>query len=983
MKKAVCLVLVYLFIVISVLSDLSEAYAEGNNFSIISITPSNWTEYFSVERYDHYKTTLLDEFSNDSDALTKIFSGLDSMIMPPTIEMVYRLVLKDAYRERLAPGTSYLSFTFSYQQCFGEFYADTTKKIFQDNGDYQASLSGETNISIALTSPYQEESDDNVIVSTINTLTQVKEAGKCLGFVYNDFRATKVSGTLSLISERSSIPPMPKSSGIYTPPVSAEENSMQSSIPYNNTEKYVANTKNDALIKEIELSTPGTKSTIRYEYQYKEEKLFGAVVGPRVNSLNGYTSKEITYSDTGSVTREKVFCGNSVLCIKEYNSNGYLVELRFPGGEGNSQSFLYFENGELLLEEFRENSGVIDKLFYTRPGTDLSITVVRGQTAYFTYNRNNQLIQVLIKDESGKQIDRYYYAYDVFGIRYQIETYDGEISASYDMNGMLAELTYTWFVSYRDANVSTKKVFEYDDSGHFNKIRTIENGYEYERLEEQFAFANTGYQISGQRKSYVEYGVDGRTSAAQFFPREREEFSYEGSRLSEYRSRLAGSLWYEWVITYNEYNEPAPMSTLKPSPSSENPKITNPDASFYPEDRTLVDNFQVTVFVKDAAMTVVIKNLDLKDSYQVKKVGTEDSFGFAYVWEIVFSDGIYQYWLGTQIEDYIDGTVSLDGLEGKLFRSDTEGKTFTEQGKIKMTREGNSLRWTLTPKLTKEISDISGIQKIRVNVRGQGIESIDVTYPVLENNSLDQQSDLFISSLSVGDSYSGKSDSVYVYAFERFCSDNREEARLLFEVSAKRGDARAQFMLGAYYADYYTAEEAKDFLELSAAQQYAPAIYELGVFYEQGTGVKKDMEQANRLFTQAATMLYKEKDTEDAEVARTVARCYYYGDSPYQKDLAKARDWFAKSARLGNPAAALRAGKMIFNGEIEGSTEEMFNWFVQAMNGGEAGGYFYCAVMILAGDASGDIDALMQEAAERGYSPAKVYLNSGTLLLVN
>ena len=27
-------------------------------------------------------------------------------------------------------------------------------------------------------------------------------------------------------------------------------------------------------------------------------------------------------------------------------------------------------------------------------------------------------------------------------------------------------------------------VFEYDDSGHFNKIRTIENGYEYERLEE-------------------------------------------------------------------------------------------------------------------------------------------------------------------------------------------------------------------------------------------------------------------------------------------------------------------------------------------------------------------------------------------------------------------------------------------------------------------------------------------------------------------
>ena len=61
----------------------------------------------------------------------------------------------------------------------------------------------------------------------------------------------------------------------------------------------------------------------------------------------------------------------------------------------------------------------------------------------------------------------------------------------------------------------------------------------------------------------------------------------------------------------------------------------------------------------------------------------------------------------------------------------------------------------------------------------------------------------------------------------------------------------------------------------------------------------------------------------------------------------------------------------------------MFNWFVQAMNGGEAGGYFYCAVMILAGDASGDIDALMQEAAERGYSPAKVYLNSGTLLLVN
>ena len=92
-------------------------------------------------------------------------------------------------------------------------------------------------------------------------------------------------------------------------------------------------------------------------------------------------------------------------------------------------------------------------------------------------------------------------------------------------------------------------------------------------------------------------------------------------------------------------------------------------------------------------------------------------------------------------------------------------------------------------------------------------------------------------------------------------------------------------------------------------------------------------------------------------------------------------EWYAKAADLGDPAAAFKIGYMIYHGRVDGTDEEMFNRFVEAMYGGEADAYFYCALMVMNGTASGDFEVLMQEAADRGSVNAQLYTEKHILVI--
>ena len=76
------------------------------------------------------------------------------------------------------------------------------------------------------------------------------------------------------------------------------------------------------------------------------------------------------------------------------------------------------------------------------------------------------------------------------------------------------------------------------------------------------------------------------------------------------------------------------------------------------------------------------------------------------------------------------------------------------------------------------------------------------------------------------------------------------------ETRALNGDADAQnaigkvYLLGLYGVEQDSAK-ALEWLEKAAAQGYARSLFWLGLLYETGDGVKKDLPKAKELFKQA------------------------------------------------------------------------------------------------------------------------------------
>ena len=218
-------------------------------------------------------------------------------------------------------------------------------------------------------------------------------------------------------------------------------------------------------------------------------------------------------------------------------------------------------------------------------------------------------------------------------------------------------------------------------------------------------------------------------------------------------------------------------------------------------------------------------------------------------------------------------------------------------------------------------------------------------------------------------------------AFKVYSNGDPAVARNLFQQNANQGDPFSKTVLGLRYGPNYTDAQRFEMFQEAAAAGYAPAIYSLALCYEQGIGVAEDVSKSKELFTQAADMLFGIENVTDPVVAYTIGECYEYGDGKFEQDLGMAATWYARSGDLGEPAGALDVGKMIFNGKVQGNTEDMVKWFAKAKNAGSPEGTFWYALMVMVGYADGDATALMKTAAEGGSIQAKLYLEKGTVFL--
>ena len=123
------------------------------------------------------------------------------------------------------------------------------------------------------------------------------------------------------------------------------------------------------------------------------------------------------------------------------------------------------------------------------------------------------------------------------------------------------------------------------------------------------------------------------------------------------------------------------------------------------------------------------------------------------------------------------------------------------------------------------------------------------------------------------------------------------------------------------------------------------AQYDLGVAYDVGQEVNRDLEVAFGWFLKAANQGH-------AEAQFTTGQCYFYGDGITQ-DKALGAKWYYEAAVQDHTQAIYDLGECYFLGEgVERDHAESLKWFSKAAAQGEPGAKFRIARILEKGDPS-------------------------------
>ena len=98
------------------------------------------------------------------------------------------------------------------------------------------------------------------------------------------------------------------------------------------------------------------------------------------------------------------------------------------------------------------------------------------------------------------------------------------------------------------------------------------------------------------------------------------------------------------------------------------------------------------------------------------------------------------------------------------------------------------------------------------------------------------------------------------------------------------------------------------YFEKAAEQGYAPAIYNLAIYYKFGKGVSQNCDKAFELYSKAA-----EQGVASAQYKLAL---HYENGSGVKKDIVKAFEWYSKAAKHGHAKAQYVLAIFYDNGEV-------------------------------------------------------------------
>lgn len=129
--------------------------------------------------------------------------------------------------------------------------------------------------------------------------------------------------------------------------------------------------------------------------------------------------------------------------------------------------------------------------------------------------------------------------------------------------------------------------------------------------------------------------------------------------------------------------------------------------------------------------------------------------------------------------------------------------------------------------------------------------------------------------------------------------NDHKKALALLQPRASSGDSRAAYLLADIYLnakDVQNYVEARKWLELSAGIGERDALYQLGVVFDKGLGVERNVEQAVKWFKLAA-------DQRDPQAQLNLGILHDPRADGIAKDSAIAAQWFLLAANNGNQRA--------------------------------------------------------------------------------
>ena len=148
-----------------------------------------------------------------------------------------------------------------------------------------------------------------------------------------------------------------------------------------------------------------------------------------------------------------------------------------------------------------------------------------------------------------------------------------------------------------------------------------------------------------------------------------------------------------------------------------------------------------------------------------------------------------------------------------------------------------------------------------------------------------------------------------------------------YRAKAEKGDASAQFFVGAAFENGYSVERdpkvAVEWYRKAAKQGHPGAQAFLGWALQNGQGVEKNLAEAFSWYRKAA-------EQGNPEAQQNLGRCLFYGDG-CKKNEQEGVSWYRKAAEQGEPGAMFNLGKCYMEGTgVKKDEGEGVKWFERA-----------------------------------------------------